>query len=242
MTPKKDQKTKNLRYRKKERTKQNILTAAEKLFSKRSFEEVSLEEIAESAFVSRTTLYNYFQNKDAIYFEIGRQMFETTNDRIEQNYPNDIPGIDQFLQLAKSAFISGVEKGIIFDIMREFFKRVQLHNVTIKKWYDIIDAGTEKKEFKKLLKNFEEPYLIELYVQLKRNTDLWMKVIRKGKSDGTIRKDLDDVHIAQFVYMLMSGMADEVKLRSAVLDRIGFTQEEITEHIMNLIEAFLKGK
>ena len=53
-----------LRDRKKERTKEEILAVAEKFYSEKPINEVRLEDIAETAFVSRTTIYNYFKDKD----------------------------------------------------------------------------------------------------------------------------------------------------------------------------------
>jgi AcrR family transcriptional regulator len=75
-----------LRVRKQERTKQTILTKAEKFFSEKPMNQVSLEDIAEAAFVSRTTLYNYFKNKDEIFFTLGRQTFKKMNEDIKKNY------------------------------------------------------------------------------------------------------------------------------------------------------------
>ena len=90
MTPNQDKhiekNKRQLRVRKKERTKKEILTEAEKFFSEKPMREVSLEDIAEAAFVSRTTLYNYFQNKDEIFFTLGMQAFKKMNEDIKKKF------------------------------------------------------------------------------------------------------------------------------------------------------------
>ncbi|MER6977609.1 TetR/AcrR family transcriptional regulator [Streptomyces carpinensis] len=58
-----------LRERKKLATWQAIRSAALQLIDQHDFDSVSLEEIAEAAGVSRTTLFNYFTSKEAIVLD-----------------------------------------------------------------------------------------------------------------------------------------------------------------------------
>ncbi len=55
-----------LRERKKERTRQGILASAHELFLSKSYEETTMEEIAERAEQAVGTLYNYFTSKGAL--------------------------------------------------------------------------------------------------------------------------------------------------------------------------------
>ena len=62
----------NRRERKKEETKENIISSAVTLFREKGFQETSMEGISEKADVSKGTLYNYFQDKESIlvaYFQ-----------------------------------------------------------------------------------------------------------------------------------------------------------------------------
>lgn len=54
------------RERKKEETRLNILQTALDLFRVKGFQDTSMEEIAESTDISKGTLYNYFESKEAI--------------------------------------------------------------------------------------------------------------------------------------------------------------------------------
>ena len=50
---------------------------------------------------------------------------------------------------------------------------------------------------------FEEPHFFEFFVQFLRNGELWVKAVHKGKKDKTIRNDLEDPIIVQYVTMLI---------------------------------------
>lgn len=244
ITPKK----KKLRVRKKEKTRQAILAAAEEFFSKKPMNEVSLEEIAEAAFVSRTTLYNYFKNKDAIFFGLGVEKFEDLFNRYGENYSDDLSGFEQVIQLCEIAFSAAEHNPLTHEIIREFYRRIQYHNISLNELHSKIrnaqlsDAKYRLRtpQYETLLEKFEEPYLIEFYIRIERNTVLWINAVKKGKADGTITNDLNADQIVEFMYMLLMGIEDEMKLRESTLDRIGLDITTINENIMNLIASFLK--
>ncbi len=247
MTQKKktEQKTKQLRVRKKERTRQAILTAAEKFFSEKPYDEVILEEIADAAFVSRTTLYNYFKNKDAIFFGLGIEKFEELANRYGEKYSDKASGIEQVFDLCDIDFNSALHNPCMHTIIREFYKRIQYHKISLEE-IDAKIAQLREKGLRMrtplqevLRKNFEEPYLIEFYITLQRHTLLWTNAIKKGKSDGTITNDLNADQIVEFIYMLLMGIEEEMMLRSSSLSRIGFENTMIMKYVMNLVRAFL---
>ena len=66
------------------------------------------------------------------------------------------------------------------------------------------------------------------------------KIIRQGKLDKTIRGDLKDVQIVQFIYMLMSGMVEEMEIRKSELERIRLNKKTIISNMLALIAFFLK--
>src|SRR5580704_1184840 len=64
-----------LRERKKHKTRQLIAGTARELFVERGFENVSVAEIARSAEVSETTVFNYFRTKEDLIYQ-GLEAFE----------------------------------------------------------------------------------------------------------------------------------------------------------------------
>jgi TetR/AcrR family transcriptional regulator, repressor of fatR-cypB operon len=62
-----------------------IQSAASKLFAVKGFNSTTLEEIAESAEFGKGTIYNYFQNKEEIYFSIIEDVLDNTGRILEES-------------------------------------------------------------------------------------------------------------------------------------------------------------
>jgi AcrR family transcriptional regulator len=67
--------TVGLRERKKERTHQLIAETARTLFQERGFDAVTVDDVAREADVSRKTVFNYFPNKEDLFYS-GLELFE----------------------------------------------------------------------------------------------------------------------------------------------------------------------
>jgi AcrR family transcriptional regulator len=71
-----DEEVLGLRERKKLETWRAIRAAALRVIEERGYEEVSVDEIAAAANVSRSTLFNYFASKEAIVFDPDPQQLQ----------------------------------------------------------------------------------------------------------------------------------------------------------------------
>jgi AcrR family transcriptional regulator len=239
---------KQLRYRKKERTKEEILAIAEKFYSEKPINEVLLEDIAEAAFVSRTTIYNYFKNKDDVIFAVGNKVFSKLNETIAKTLPDELSGKEQVLFLCAKTFKDGIGNPIIMKILRDTFNYIKYKNLTPESIFELIVkkigqstlnnfvedlSPLEDFEFEKY---FEEPHFIEL----QRNGELWLKAIKKGKKDKTIKNDLEDVTIITYATMLIYGLLSEMELRQITSIVMGF-ERIVIDTTLNLIAQFLEN-
>jgi AcrR family transcriptional regulator len=64
-----------LRERKKARTRRHVAETARRLFGERGFEAVTVAEVAAAAEVSEATVFNYFPNKEDLFYS-GLEAFE----------------------------------------------------------------------------------------------------------------------------------------------------------------------
>lgn len=73
--------------REKEQRRNDIINAAEKLFFSRSYDNVSMEDIAKEVELNRATLYLYFKNKDALFYAVVlravKKLYFITNERLK---------------------------------------------------------------------------------------------------------------------------------------------------------------
>ncbi|MFW9841723.1 MAG: hypothetical protein ACFFES_12570, partial [Candidatus Thorarchaeota archaeon] len=183
-----------------------------------------------------------------IFFGLGIEKFEDLINRYGENYSDDLTGFEQVIQLCEIAFSAAQHNPLTHEIIREFYKRIQYHNISLNELHakiqkaQVSDAKYRLRtlQYEKLLEKFEEPYLIEFYIRIERNTVLWINAVNKGKADGTITNDLNADQIVEFMYMLLMGIEDEMKLRESTLDRIGLDDTTIDENVLNLIASFLK--
>ena len=204
-----------LRYRKKERTKEEILAVAERFYSEKPTNEVLLEDIAEAAFVSRTTIYNYFKNKNDVFFAVGKKVIKELNEKIIATLPAELSGKEQVLFLCRMTFKDGSDNPIVLKITNATFDHIKnmnlipesiIETITKKIGPSALDKLTEELspledfEFEKY---FEEPHFIEFFIQMLRNGELWSKAISKGKKDKTIKNDMEETVMVQYVTMVI---------------------------------------
>lgn len=244
---------KQLRIRKKERTKQVILAKAEEFFAKKEMEAVSIEDIAEAAFISRTTIYNYFKNKDTIFFAVGNKVFRDLNQRFTAMFDPKMTGKDQVLQFCEQTFKDSTENPIILKITNAYFVHTDKLNIAPEAvWNDLnvkigpsnlnklIDKSSTFEEFN-LEELFEEPSYIEFVIWLMRNGFIWQKAIKKGREDKTIKNAMDDGELMEYLSILLNGVLSEINLRRTIKDRIGITRDTVISQSLKLISHFLEN-
>ena len=121
-------KKRQLRYRKKERTREEILAVAERFYSEKPAKEILLEDIAEAAFVSRTTIYNYFENKNAVFFAVGNKVIKELNEKVVATLPAELSGKEQVLFLCAMTFKDGIDNPIVLKITNATFDHIKSMN------------------------------------------------------------------------------------------------------------------
>ncbi len=74
--------SKNLRERKKLKTRQALIDAATTLFLDKGFDATTADEIAEAAEISRSTFFRYFKTKEAVVFPHKEERIDKLRQRI----------------------------------------------------------------------------------------------------------------------------------------------------------------
>ena len=72
------------REREKEQHRNDILNAAEEVFAQKGFHGTTVEDVAEKSEFSVGTLYNFFTNKEDLYYSLIGQRFQQMSDKVNE--------------------------------------------------------------------------------------------------------------------------------------------------------------
>ncbi|MGE5676965.1 MAG: TetR/AcrR family transcriptional regulator [Pseudomonadota bacterium] len=168
------------REREKQAREEEIITAAEKIFCVKGFEEASMDEIAAESQFTKRTLYQYFTSKEELYFAVALKGMKKLGRYIYEASEKEKTG---FLKIKSSA------KGY-YRFYRDFPETLRLMSYIghVKK-----KSGGEGK-WRKELMQFDDNMFLAL-----------AGVIDEGKTDGSIREDIDAKMASYSLIFMMTG-------------------------------------
>jgi len=185
------------RQEEKERRRAEILDAAEEVTAAAGWDELTMDQVARRARLSRALLYVYFKDKaDLMYGICGRGMV-LLRERFTEAVARSPRGLDQVIALGRAYIAFSEAHPVYFDIMA----RCQLREVS---------GGDVPAN--------------ELAVEAAGDemTALIVRVINVGTQDGSIRSDLGDPLVAAMaLWGFLNGALQVVSTKTKVLGRNG---------------------
>jgi len=171
-----------------QRKKQQIIDAAHELFLTRGVRETTIQMIAKKANVSQVTIYNYYDSKENVLYEVVKLIFEAHTRSFE---------------------------AIIYDSSKTFNdKMIELLEFQVRTVdelsSDLISTmhGSANERMKKLRNWYENN---RIYVGMEH-------LVREGKNEGLISKDIDNDSIILLIELFkgvgdMPAINDKKKLK-----------------------------
>lgn len=159
----------DLALSKKDLKRQRIIQAAAEVFGNSNFQNAAVSEIARKANVAEGTLYQYFKNKEDLFFSIPA---EKTDEFCEE--------FDLHLQGIHDSF-SKIKKLTWYYLY--FFKKNPAYARSLM---------LEMRVSKSFIKS-------KTYGRIKAFTDKVFEIIKEGQEEGRIRKDMDAYVIREFL-------------------------------------------
>lgn len=156
--------------REKEHRKEEILDAAQKVFFEKGLSASTMDEIAETAELSKGTLYLYYKCKEDLYLGVMMRGMQILYDNLAAVIARNEPVPQTVARLAQ-AFFDFFKRHREYFRMLHFLQTPQLHK----------QATEEMRECCRTL-----------------NHQVWESVIdvlRRGIRDGTVRPDLNPAEI-----------------------------------------------
>ncbi len=194
---------------------EDIVNAAEKVFTIMGYNKASMEDIAKEAQFTRKTVYQYFTDKEDLFFTVIIRGFKRLLFYCKENIGTGITGFENLRKLA-SAYAR---------FYHDYPGTLQLMNYVgyLKSCKDNPKIG----EFN----NVSELLVREI-----------SKVINDGKADGSIRSDLDTTKLTLSVEFIISGFFHMLSISGKTFtNHFSLDEEDFIDFSINLLcEAFTK--
>lgn len=193
--------------REKEMRKKDILGAAEKLFFKKGYENVSMADIAKETELARSTLYLYFKNKEEIYLAIAIRGSKILQKMVTKKYPKAKNGLEkirvlilafyQFYKEYPGYYLSRFYYNIPFD--EDFPEMEELNKIRVESFKTVTNAFNE------------------------------------GIKDGTIRPDIDPVKTSLYITSSMQNMINLTPTIEMHMKDNDLTHEELIDYTVEMM-------
>jgi len=194
--------------------RQKIIEAAIEVFSKDTFQNSSISEIAQRANVAEGTIYQYFRNKEDLFFSIP---VEKTREFCKE--------LELHLQGITGTF-NKIRKIIWYYLY--FFKTNPEYARTLM---------LEMRVSKSFVKS-------KTYNSLRNFTDKVFAIIKEGQEEGIIRKDVNIYIVRQLILGILEHMVTRWLLKGEKYDLMEYYKEasDLVVHGISYSDWLLKSK
>lgn len=171
------------RYEEKERRREDILDAAEAVFSAKGFDDAKMDDIARAARVSRALLYIYFKDKRELQFALCLRGLDLLRQRFSEARSRHLRGVDQIRAIGRAYIGFAQEFPVYFNALaRSEAQHTELENA---------DSICHRMMMAGQLVHAES-----------------IAALMAGQKDGTIRRDLGNpLQVAMTLWGFTHGVA-----------------------------------
>ena len=201
------------REEEKERRREEILDAAELVFSEKGFDEATMDQVARKARVSRALVYVYFKDKAALHLAICLRGLRILRDMFEQARTRYDTGEDQIRAIGQAYMQFSEEYPTHFAAMSRF--EASNHEIALK---DPCSATLE---------------MVQAGQQVHEQTVL---ALARGMADKTLRGDLDNLmQISITLWGFTHGTIQLAQTKSNFMATMGISKESFMNQAVELV-------
>ena len=218
------------------KTLKAIHSTAVLLFNSKSYNEITMEEIAEQSDISRATLYTHFRSKEEIYFTIGYERFKTFNETMKSLLHAPMTGFGTIITLCTNLLERITIDPTASRIVYLFLKNEKMLTVEA-----ILDKQMNIQEIEEDKKSIEIKSMVNLLTQLRIFEETWSAIIQKGIDDHSITTSLEPIQLTHYLIIILNGIIDQMVVRDHILKKIDLKQEIIFSKTLQIIKQVLKS-
>lgn len=206
------------RHEEKERRRNEILDAAEKVAAEVGLEAMTMDQVARCARLSRALIYVYFHDKTDLLFGLVQRSLVLLRARFFEAAARHGRGLDQIEAMGR-AYVAFAKA---FPLYFELLGRFEAH-----------EAGTGEPGG-----NFANCVLAGNRVQ-----QLLVEALQRGIADGSVRPDVGEPMVVAFtLYGFTHGAVQVATTRAAVLPLHGVSPEALIEHALLMARRSLAAR
>jgi AcrR family transcriptional regulator len=196
--------------REKQRRREEILDAAEKVFFSKGIEKSTMDDVAEEAELSKGTLYIYFKSKEDIHWAISHRGVKNLLINMEKKVDKNKNAIDNLLIIA-DAFINFTqsEKQLADSIL--FFEGCDIEKLNI-----------DHEQIKNSFLNDSPIHLVTEFVE-------------EGIQQGIIRDDIPVNMLSNILWSQFVGVLQVANRKEELLNLVNITREELIENHIKIV-------
>lgn len=170
--------------REKERKRQNMLQAAEKLILEKGLDQLNMDEVADRAEVSKGSLYLYFHNKTDLVLGICNKATSMLHQEFSKVLSMDVSGFE-----------------MVYTIGATFIKFANSHPEFYRamKFFDGLSSSEDTHEC---------DYLHQCRQNMDNSYTTMTRAIQVGMQDGSIKSEYDPKELAALLMATSHGLVD----------------------------------
>ncbi|AZV57872.1 TetR/AcrR family transcriptional regulator [Clostridium sp. AWRP] len=199
--------------------KEAIISKAEELFCKYGFEKVSMDTLAKECEFTKRTIYRYFTCKEDLFFAVALRGYNRLFDMMKNDIQKGTTGFEK-IRLSYYTY---------YDYFCKFPELIQLINMS-----GIIKSRSV---------GMNVPYRNKFTDLDKCLFEELIKTFHEGKTDGSIRSDLEISELAFSSVFVVTGFFQLLSLSgNTYTNHFGLDKKQFAKFTIEMLVDFLKNK
>ncbi|MBL4937545.1 TetR/AcrR family transcriptional regulator [Clostridium sp. YIM B02515] len=199
----------------KEIRKNDIISAAERIFFTKGYNYATMDDVAREAEYSKRTVYVYFDSKEQIYFEIMIRGYRLLMEMLKANMKKDKAhtAIEELSQMASTLY--------------------QFSNDYSEYFRAIMEYENSELDFQKSIPDHSKE---ECYALGEKILGYLMDALKKGIAEGSVRSDLNIKNTALTLWACIIGVFNTTKKKKYYIENYhGIKPEDLVSEAFNLM-------
>lgn len=202
------------REEEKERRRQEILEAAERIYAEKGWDLLTMDQVARVARLSRTLVYVYFKDKDDLMLAIAGRGLEKLATRFREAVGTARTGLDKLEAIGRAYMAFGNEFPHYFDAQTRF------------------NAGHKLGS--------DRPCENDCDQAIDKVHNVIVETLRLGIADGSVRPGVGDVEVVSaMMWAFTHGLVQITTAKADDLAARGISVESLTENSFRMIHDML---